>query len=496
MKKIFFIVITLWGFSSCSDFLEPKSPDEYVPKSADALNEMLLGNAYAKTDNTSSLFAYHNILDDDVEVTNEPISYNVSIDDFSMLYSWDPDMLNVAGAINVWGNYYRMILGANAALDYLKDVKGGNEEKTYVAAQAYGLRAFYYFNLVNLFGEPYGYNKKALGVPLKLASDLTDGFDKRNTVEEVYDQIVRDLDEAERCFLSLPKDLQYPATYRISLPAVQLIRARVALHMNNRAEAAKYARKVIEEWEFELYDLNSFSGTCNNPYPNFVTLDNPEMIWAMENSNNVVNLLRQNYGYLDLSGPTGKRNTLNVSQSLLKCYEKGEDLRVGYYFANDYDRKAIEGVYVPWGKMLLSYNGAVSSGNFGYALRLSEAYLILAETVYDTDEALALKLINDLREKRYQTGTDYQVAYSGDELLNFIREERRRELCFEGQRWFDLRRYGMPGFKRQWMDKGVRIGSYVMEKDDPAYTLPIPSVVIERNPALVQNKLAARKTLQ
>ena len=132
MKKIFFIVITLWGFSSCSDFLEPKSPDEYVPKSADALNEMLLGNAYAKTDNTSSLFAYHNILDDDVEVTNEPISYNVSIDDFSMLYSWDPDMLNVAGAINVWGNYYRMILGANAALDYLKDVKGGNEEKTYV----------------------------------------------------------------------------------------------------------------------------------------------------------------------------------------------------------------------------------------------------------------------------------------------------------------------------------------------------------------------------
>lgn len=498
MKKIFFIVIMLWGFCSCSDFLEPKSPDEYVPKSADALNEMLLGSAYARTDNAYPLFSYHNILDDDVEVTNEPIDYNVSIDGFSTLYSWAPDMLDISGAVNVWENYYRMIVGTNATLDYLKDVKGSEEEKAYVAAQAYGLRAFYYFNLVNLFGEPYGYNKKALGVPLKLVSDLTDGFDRRNTVEEVYGQIIRDLDEAEKKFLILPKDQQYPATYRISLPAIQLIRARVALHMNNRTEAAKYAKKVIDEWNFELYDLNSFNGTFSNPYPNFVSLDNPEMIWAMENSDGVISLLRNTYGYLDFSGsaPAGKRNTLNVSQNLLKCYKEGEDLRLGYYFAKDYDQKAIEGVYVPWGKILLSFNGSATRDNFGYALRLSEAYLILAEAVYDTDEALALKLMNDLREKRYKTGSDYQVTYSSDELLSFIREERRRELCFEGQRWFDLRRYGMPSFKRQWMDKGVYIGSYVMEEEDPAYTLPIPSVVIERNPALIQNKLATRKTLQ
>ena len=42
----------LWGFCSCSDFLEPKSPSEYIPKTADALNEMLLGDAYARADNS------------------------------------------------------------------------------------------------------------------------------------------------------------------------------------------------------------------------------------------------------------------------------------------------------------------------------------------------------------------------------------------------------------------------------------------------------------
>ena len=482
----------LWGFCSCSDFLEPKSPSEYIPKTADALNEMLLGDAYARADNSYFIFSYHNILDDDVEMTNEPINYKMSIDGFAALYSWDPDMHEMGFSVDVWANYYRLILGANAALDYLDDVRGSVEEKAYVAAQAYALRAFYYFNLVNLFGEPYGYNKKALGVPLKLVSSLTDGFDKQNTVEEVYDQIICDLDEAEKNFLTLPEEKQYSQTYRINLPA------RVALHMNNREDAAKYAKKVIEGWNFSLYDLNSFKGTYNYPYPNFVSFDNPEMVWVMGNSDDVVDLLRKTFGYLDISTvtPTGKRNALNVSQDLLKCY-KDNDLRVGYYFANDYDKKAIQGVYVPWGKMKVSYNSApVKASEFGYALRLSEAYLILSEAVYDTDEELALKLINALREKRYITGTYEEVNYSGDELLNFIREERRRELCFEGQRWFDLRRYGMPSFKRQWTELGRYVGSYIMEKEDPAYTLPIPAKILDRNPALIQNKLAIRKTLQ
>ena len=72
-------------FDSCSDFLEPKSPSEYIPKTADALNEMLLGDAYARADNSYFIFSYHNILDDDVEMTNEPINYKMSIDGFAAL---------------------------------------------------------------------------------------------------------------------------------------------------------------------------------------------------------------------------------------------------------------------------------------------------------------------------------------------------------------------------------------------------------------------------
>ena len=102
---------------------------------------------------------------------------------------------------NIWEGYYKFILGANAALDYIGDVNGTEAEKNYVIAQALGLRAFYYFMLVNHFGAPYNYDKQAAGVPLKLTSNLLPEEDllmTRNSVEEVYNQIIEDLSEAER----------------------------------------------------------------------------------------------------------------------------------------------------------------------------------------------------------------------------------------------------------------------------------------------------------
>ena len=79
---------------------------------------------------------------------------------------------------------------------------------------------------------------------------------------------------------------------------------------------------------------------------------------------------------------------------------------------------------------------------------------------------------------------------TGDDLVEMIRQERRLELCFEGHRWFDLRRYGMPSFSREWWNDGVLVKQYTLEKNDPSYTLPIPQAVIELNRQLEQNKLA------
>ena len=514
MKEILFSVFLMMGLGACSEFLEPNSPSEYVPETADALNEMLLGSAYPLA-TTTGLFSFHNALDYDIEMIDAHIMQRstYAMENLRLVHSWDPKMFDLYQggdrSISVWKVYYEFILGANAALDYIQDVSGSDEDKAYVKAQAYALRAFFYFNLVNLFGEPYNYNKDADGVPLKLTSGLSSGFEKRETVGKVYEQIVKDLNSAEENFLALPAERQNRASYRINLPATQLLHARVCLHMEDMKGAAEYARKVIEDWNYELYDLKSFikkeeivAGE-DASYPNYVSLDNPETIWVYGNAGDF-NAMICLTDYLQ-DGVT-LANVVNVSWDLVNCFKEDEDLRKRLYLVEELrgtqnaqpkDLKPAEGHYLPWSKCAMQYNNSVkSSTDFGMSLRLSEAYLIWAEAVYDTDEALALELINKLREKRYVTNSAYEVNYSGSELLNFIREERRRELCFEGQRWFDLRRYGMPTIKHRWVEYGDKLGSYVLELEDAAYTLPIPSDVIERNSALNQNKLTITKTLQ
>ena len=127
-------------------------------------------------------------------------------------------------------------------------------------------------------------------------------------------------------------------------------------------------------------------------------------------------------------------------------------------------------------------------------LNRAEAYVRkFMETGEDNYRTLALDDLNRLRENRYDTRnvtyTKVDIA-DADELLQFYKDERRRELCFEEHRWFDLRRYGMPSFSREWWDNGVLVKQYTLEKNDPSYTLPVPQAVIEQNRKLEQNKLA------
>ena len=142
MMKYILLFVVLWGLNSCSSFLEPKSPSEYIPKNISSLNEMLLGDAYPLASGSRSLFAYHNVMDDDIEMTDEPITFgdNDIINEVGLraLFSWNPDMHILMEEVSlykkVWSGYYQLIMGANAALDYLDEVSGTSEEKAFVKA--------------------------------------------------------------------------------------------------------------------------------------------------------------------------------------------------------------------------------------------------------------------------------------------------------------------------------------------------------------------------
>lgn len=144
----------------------------------------------------------------------------------------------------------------------------------------------------------------------------------------------------------------------------------------------------------------------------------------------------------------------------------------------------------------IHYNGNTIRSQFHhvsdiYTLRIAEGYLNLAEAYAMEDNFQGanqyLRLLRESRIRNY-----VHTTYTGEKLVEEIRLERRRELCFEGHRWFDLRRYAVcekypyskqirhafnvyDGNKYEWDHTDI----YVLEKNDPAYVMQIPKSVLE-----------------
>ena len=73
--------------------------------------------------------------------------------------------------------------------------------------------------------------------------------------------------------------------------------------------------------------------------------------------------------------------------------------------------------------------------------------------------------------------------FTQETLLETIWNERRREFCFEEQRWFDLRRTTRPAMTHYGLVKDPA----VLEKDDPRYVLQIPQKELNVNPEIGAN---------
>ena len=100
--------------------------------------------------------------------------------------------------------------------------------------------------------------------------------------------------------------------------------------------------------------------------------------------------------------------------------------------------------------------------------------------------------LDALRSKRLSDFTAYTLT-TPEDLIEFCHEERRRELCFESHRWFDLRRYGMPSIKHSWYDASGNRTVYTLKERDLGYALPIPQDAMDTNSALKQNELAPER---
>ncbi|MRG43580.1 RagB/SusD family nutrient uptake outer membrane protein [Chitinophaga sp. SYP-B3965] len=459
----FFIIAGLLAFSSCSKLLEEKSQSEVIPKTTIDFRELLMGSGYMPYEEPLNFLYY---MDDDVDFFIEygngngsPVGTPGAKLNY-LYYTWQPrlgdqnglgDNISEDPASTAYYKHYLWIKGCNAVLDYIDNAIGSQQEKDRVRAEALAVRAFYYFRLVNVYGEPYNSNPAGLSVPLKLTSGVTSEYMGRATVAQVYETIVNDLKEASRLMDPLPIARR---DYHINQPAIHILLSRVYLHMEKWAESKAEADKVFEQGGM----LSDLTGRTT---PYWLSYLNPEVEWVFGGD------------------PHADRSTYIPSAAFRATFDT-TDIRWKYGFlVQDRTFIPLPGKYLQDGFTLVQ------------TIRTAEAVLNRAEANVQLDKLPeALKDLNDLRRNRIVGYRDTSIVNKTD-LLQAVRDERRKEFCNEGYRWFDLRRYGMPAISHRYQSElGEPIQQYTLAEKDPMYVLPFPNSLVLRNPALKQNPSA------
>ena len=357
-------------------------------------------------------------------------------------YIWDKDIYHGFNGNSDWEIPYIVIEYANVVLDGLGTIgKTPQNELDWNNAKGSAMfyRAHAFYNLSVEFTKAYNSitAAKDLGIPIRLTSDINvKGV--RGTVEQEYQQILKDLKEAEPL---LPNNPLYQS--RPCKPAAEALLARVYLNMDQYDSAMVYAEKALQA-NATLIDFNTLNLNASNTFPSFGK--NKEVIfYAMSNV----------FSSEVLDAPIDTLLYRSYAANDLRKKAFFDAIPQGYSFKGNYT-----GEYTPFG-----------------GIAVNELYMIAAECYArkgNKDEAL--QKLNALLVKRWKTGTFVPyTAVSADDALTQVLAERRKELFYSGSlRWVDLKRLNKDSRFAITLKRILNGQTYTLAPNDNRYVIPIP----------------------
>lgn len=390
-------------------------------------------------------------------------------------YTLTPGNLAVNDA---WDILYIGVRNANLVLDNVPDIEMEDTAlKERYIAEAKFLRAFYYFYLVQTFGD----------VPLVLTTD-TEAYEKeRAPASEVLNQVISDLQDAASV---LPPKSQYSDTEigRATTGAANAYLGKVYMWMEDYGNAETEFAEVINSGEYSLADdyLHMFTEAGENGPGNIFSIQynyNPPN--TQNNPMGVVQGSRAMYGW-GFNAPTQdfvdefETGDPRLDQTV---YEDGDILRDG----READVGNSPSGYLNYKEYVAESEapgGFFNSANDIILMRLGKVLLWYAEAAYQNgNDQEALDAINDVRERARQGNPgvlpDRTMTELNNQGLELIWHEQRTEYGQEYDRRFDLLRTGrlgevMRNYAQQYnTNKGANF------TDGKHEVMPIPPSEIE-----------------
>ena len=448
-KSIFALALTATALTSC-DFTDLTPTDQIddssIYSSVTSLEQTVTG-AYALM-SYKQLVRVSAVLSDDVIKGGQ--NGGAGDDTYQWTYTAPTGEHN-----DIWSRQYRIINLTNRILQGAEGVQANDADETARKNNCIGtakfLRAYSALELLLYFSDIE--NESGYGIPYVTEPVIlqTPG---RNTVKECFDNIVQDLNDA-RSLLTLSK----PSTpgYANQL-AVDALLARIYLYRKDYAKADEYAKKVLDQ--MPLADINEYADIWSDK-------SEKEVVWKLKR-----NTGDETIGTIFWSGDNS--SAFEPAPAFIACFEAG-DVRLSTFVGDGVDR---DNVPV---KRVNKYKG--SDSNVGLAdakmIRSSEMLLIRAEVAAQSDLTAANKLLNQLRANRIEGWVD-QTYSTKTEFIDELLLERRRELCFEGHRFFDMRRYKRALYK-PLIDKTLEVGNY-------RWLMPIPNGEMQGNSVIASQQ--------
>lgn len=510
---IFAAAAVIAGFSSCNDFLDT-TPDNRATVDSEEKVISLLGSAYTSNDHILVTEFYSDNVD------NYGVQYTNTSPFYDSIYEWSElEESNNESTERIWGSYYSAIASANQAIVAIEELGGADASVALSQAlgEAYMCRAYSHFMLVNVFCLQYNKNTSSsdLGIPYMTKPETTLAPQyERGTVAEVYAQIEQDLEKG----LALVGDDNYKVPkYHFNKLASYAFAARFYLFYEKYDQVIKYADLC----------LGSSPATMLRDYDVLATMPNgspqqqPTTLHYVDPSVNANLLLFTAYSVLGQAW--GGYSTANKYSH-------------GAYLAENEDCKAAQ----PWGTSAYkdapaTYSGSLDRVIFWRLPRIFQytdpvAGIGYVRTVYpalSTDECLLNraeayvhlgnyeKACEDLNlwvhncntTTRSMTPESIKSFYDGVEywtwdkstvkkrinpVFGAVEEGSQEEAMYQcviaakrveslglGQRWFDVKRFGIEIHRRSMSMSGKPESlTDSMLLDDPRRAMQIPPRVI------------------
>jgi starch-binding outer membrane protein, SusD/RagB family len=359
----------------------------------------------------------------------------------------------------IWQVLYRIIYNTNTILDNIDAVNAQQEKKDNIKGQALIMRARCYFDLIRVYQHTYAIAKDKLGVPLRLTAETKEDI-PRETVENVYKQILEDLLQAEKLLANFEReDISY---YNIDV--ARFLLANVYLTMNNWSQAEAYANKIRVK-----YPLMSIE-----KYQDGFTTINDEWVLGYKQT-------EQDYTPYTLAAyyDFGQSNIVPMYSMYPSNYFV-ETVMSGDPRSSFIAHPTMKGKYAL--TKFFDHNESLPYGDL-IDMRAAEMYLVEAEAAARQGKnTLALSILNLLQKSR--PGAVVTTTTNQSELIDAILLERRKEMYGEGLDYWDIKRLQSP------VKKSIAHGNE-LDLDLPAntniLTLMIPDQEMLNNKAMVQN---------